>query len=147
MRRQELGLSQRALADEGVSYAYISRIEAGARRPSVRALRVLAPKLGVSAHWLETGDKDPADTLADLILSLAPGEPVTKEARSLARRVKRAREGQSGSTPCGTPAGVPKCGSRRWSGRFAGPEPSHPGTLARPLLLCHGADDAEKLRG
>jgi transcriptional regulator with XRE-family HTH domain len=38
-----------------VSYAYISRIEAGARRPSVKALRQLARKLGVSVEYLETG--------------------------------------------------------------------------------------------
>src|SRR5438128_7665435 len=53
--RKERGLSQRELAGPGVSYAYISRIEAGARRPSVKALRVLAQKLGVSADYLETG--------------------------------------------------------------------------------------------
>jgi transcriptional regulator with XRE-family HTH domain len=53
--RQERGLSQRELAAPGVSYAYISRIEAGARRPSVKALRLLAPKLGVSVEYLETG--------------------------------------------------------------------------------------------
>jgi tetratricopeptide (TPR) repeat protein len=38
-----------------VSYAYISRIEAGARRPSVKALRQLARRLGVSVEYLETG--------------------------------------------------------------------------------------------
>jgi transcriptional regulator with XRE-family HTH domain len=53
--RLERGLSQRALAEPGVSYAYISRIEAGTRQPSVKALRKLAPKLGVSADFLETG--------------------------------------------------------------------------------------------
>jgi tetratricopeptide (TPR) repeat protein len=57
LRRLRLarGLSQRELAGPGVSYAYISRIEAGARRPSVKALRTLAPKLGVSVEYLETG--------------------------------------------------------------------------------------------
>jgi transcriptional regulator with XRE-family HTH domain len=53
--RLERGLSQRALAEPGVSYAYISRIEAGTRQPSVKALRKLAPKLGVTADYLETG--------------------------------------------------------------------------------------------
>src|ERR1051325_8563674 len=38
--RAERGLSQRDLAGPGVSYAYISRIEAGARRPSVKALQI-----------------------------------------------------------------------------------------------------------
>jgi transcriptional regulator with XRE-family HTH domain len=55
--RHERGLSQRELASPGVSYAYISRIEAGARRPSVKALRMLARKLGVSADYLETGSE------------------------------------------------------------------------------------------
>ena len=55
--RLERGLSQRDLAERGVSYAYISRIEGGARRPSVKALRMLARKLGVSADYLETGSE------------------------------------------------------------------------------------------
>src|SRR5213592_3051388 len=53
--RVERGLSQRDLSSPGVSYAYISRIEAGARTPSVKALRKLAQKLGVSVEYLETG--------------------------------------------------------------------------------------------
>jgi transcriptional regulator with XRE-family HTH domain len=55
--RRERGLSQRELASPGVSYAYISRIEGGARRPSVKALRMLARKLGVTADYLETGSE------------------------------------------------------------------------------------------
>jgi transcriptional regulator with XRE-family HTH domain len=53
--RLERSLSQRDLSAPGVSYAYISRIEAGARRPSVKALRMLAKKLGVTPGYLETG--------------------------------------------------------------------------------------------
>jgi transcriptional regulator with XRE-family HTH domain len=76
--RLERGLSQRELAAPGVSYAYISRIEAGTRQPSVKALRRLASKLGVSADYLETGsDLDPAAArelwLADLELQLRLG--------------------------------------------------------------------------
>jgi transcriptional regulator with XRE-family HTH domain len=55
--RSERGLSQRDLAVPGVSYAYISRIEAGTRQPSVKALRKLAGKLGVSPEYLETGSE------------------------------------------------------------------------------------------
>jgi transcriptional regulator with XRE-family HTH domain len=55
--RLDRGLSQRQLAEPGISYAYISRIEGGARRPSVKALRKLARKLGVSADYLETGSE------------------------------------------------------------------------------------------
>ena len=53
--RLERGLSQRELATPGVSYAYISRIEAGTRQPSVKALRKLARQLDVSTEYLETG--------------------------------------------------------------------------------------------
>src|ERR687883_1438758 len=53
--RLDRGLSQRELSSPGVSYAYISRIEAGARTPSVKALRMLAQKLEVSVEYLETG--------------------------------------------------------------------------------------------
>jgi transcriptional regulator with XRE-family HTH domain len=53
--RLEAGLSQRQLSEPGVSFPYISRIEAGARNPSVKALRKLAVKLGVSVEYLETG--------------------------------------------------------------------------------------------
>jgi tetratricopeptide (TPR) repeat protein len=45
-----------------VSYAYISRIESGQRIPSVRAIRVLARRLGVTPEYLESG------------VDIAPGE-------------------------------------------------------------------------
>src|SRR3954453_1866717 len=77
--RLERGFSQRELAAPGVSYAYISRIEAGTRQPSVKALRKLAGKLGVSADYLETGSElDPAGSrelrLIDLELAVRLGE-------------------------------------------------------------------------
>src|ERR671939_1964859 len=77
--RLERGLSQRDLSSPGVSYAYISRIEAGARTPSVKALRMLARKLGVSVEYLETGrDLSDADDrelrLGDTELELRLGE-------------------------------------------------------------------------
>jgi transcriptional regulator with XRE-family HTH domain/uncharacterized protein HemY len=53
--RLERGVSQRELSGPGITYAYISRIEAGTRQPSVKALRMLARKLNVSAEFLETG--------------------------------------------------------------------------------------------
>jgi transcriptional regulator with XRE-family HTH domain len=84
--RLERGLSQRELAAPGVSYAYISRIEAGTRQPSVKALRRLASKLGVSADYLETGsDLDPAAArelrLTDLELAVRLGEHEGAEPR------------------------------------------------------------------
>lgn len=71
--RLERNLSQRELAVPGVSYAYISRIEAGTRSPSVKALRKLAGRLSVSADYLETGEENGAAALlraAELALDL-----------------------------------------------------------------------------
>jgi transcriptional regulator with XRE-family HTH domain len=83
--RLDRGLSQRELAAPGVSYAYISRIEAGTRQPSVKALRRLAAKLGVTADYLETGsDLDPSHErelkLTDLELAVRLGETEGAEA-------------------------------------------------------------------
>jgi transcriptional regulator with XRE-family HTH domain len=94
-RRVELGLSQRALASQGVSYAYISRLEANTRQPSVKALRTLAARLHVSVHWLETGDADPAEELAQLVLDHR-GQPLPARATTLARAVLHTSINQSG---------------------------------------------------
>jgi tetratricopeptide (TPR) repeat protein len=52
-------LSQRQLSFEGCSPAYISRIEAGERIPSLQLLREMGRRLGVSEDWLATGlDRD-----------------------------------------------------------------------------------------
>ncbi len=91
-RRGELGLSQRQLACKGASYAYISRIEANQRRPSIRALRELASRLGVSVHWLETGRPDPAYELAQLVLE-HKGAALPPRAAKLARQILAAAGG------------------------------------------------------
>ncbi len=83
--RLERGFSQRELAAPGVSYAYISRIEAGTRQPSVKALRRLAAKLGVTADYLETGSDLDAESsrelrLTDLELAIRLGESDGAEA-------------------------------------------------------------------
>jgi len=56
-RRKELGLSQREIQDPGITYAYISRVEAGKRRPSLDALIALGEKLDVTGLYLLTGDE------------------------------------------------------------------------------------------
>ena len=56
--REERGLSQRDLSEPGTSYAYISRIEAGVRTQSEKAIRALAAKLGVTPLYLETGSDE-----------------------------------------------------------------------------------------
>jgi transcriptional regulator with XRE-family HTH domain len=58
--REERGLSQRAISGPGAGYAYVSKIENGARKPSLKAIRVLAERLGVNAWYLETGELIPA---------------------------------------------------------------------------------------
>lgn len=67
--RVEQGFSQRDLSEPGITYAYISRIEAGARTPSVKALRRLAKKLGVTPEYLETGSELGASELRELLLA------------------------------------------------------------------------------
>src|SRR5947209_12819701 len=100
--RLERRLSQRELAAPGVSYAYISRIEAGTRQPSVKALRRLAAKLNVSADYLETGlEIDPAADreirLGDLELAVRLGEWENVEAPLLAAVQESVADGDRAS--------------------------------------------------
>jgi tetratricopeptide (TPR) repeat protein len=53
--RERAGLSQRQLSFQGCSPAYISRIEAGDRIPSLQLLREMGRRLGVSEDYLATG--------------------------------------------------------------------------------------------
>ena len=53
--RTEAGLRQRDLAFEGCSAAYISRLESGARIPSLQLLEEIGTRLGVSAAYLARG--------------------------------------------------------------------------------------------
>src|SRR5215210_6593646 len=53
--RLAAGLSQRQLSFPGCSAAYISRLEAGDRVPSLQLLRKLALKLNVDEQYLATG--------------------------------------------------------------------------------------------
>jgi tetratricopeptide (TPR) repeat protein len=53
--RERAGLSQRQLSFPGCSPAYISRIEAGDRIPSLQLLREMGMRLGVSEDYLATG--------------------------------------------------------------------------------------------
>src|SRR5439155_912546 len=80
--RLERGLTQRELSEPGASYAYLSRIEAGHRAPSVKALRILARKLRVPVEYLETGEAVPGVVSrdlrlgdAELALRLESGDP------------------------------------------------------------------------
>jgi transcriptional regulator with XRE-family HTH domain len=81
--RLERGLSQRQLSAPGISYAYLSRIEAGQRTPSLKAIRILARKLGVSPELIETGARVPF--AAERELRLADAELELRLDRDLDR--------------------------------------------------------------
>ena len=55
--RIEAGFSQRQLSFPGCSAAYISRLEAGDRVPSLQLLRKLAQKLNADEQYLATGEE------------------------------------------------------------------------------------------
>jgi transcriptional regulator with XRE-family HTH domain len=84
--RERAGLSQRQLSFPGCTAAYISRLEAGARVPSLQMINQLALRLDVSGQWLATGveaaEADPAELL-DAEVALRLGE--TDEAERLYR--------------------------------------------------------------
>jgi tetratricopeptide (TPR) repeat protein len=71
------GVSQRELSFPGCSPAYISRIEAGDRIPSLQLLREMGQRLGVSEDYLATGartalvtDRNPLLVEAEVALRL-----------------------------------------------------------------------------
>ena len=76
------GLSQRQLSFQGCSAAYISRIEAGDRVPSLQLLRKLATRLDADEQYLATGvervEQDPPELVASEVerrLAGSPAEP------------------------------------------------------------------------
>ena len=98
------GLSQRELSFPGCTPAYISRIEAGQRAPSVQLLRELGQRLAVSAEFLATGEHEaplaPLDQ-AELMLRLGEteqAEQIFRDAAQSSSSLTRAR----GETGMGT---------------------------------------------
>jgi tetratricopeptide (TPR) repeat protein len=65
--REAAGLTQRDLSFEGCTAAYVSRIEAGARVPSLQILHEFARRLGVRPEYLATGSLGGEDLSADLL--------------------------------------------------------------------------------
>ena len=61
------GLTQRDLAFEGCTAAYVSRIEAGARVPSLQILHEFAQRLGVRPEYLATGRDDGEELSSELL--------------------------------------------------------------------------------
>ncbi len=65
--RERAGFSQRQLAFPGCTAAYISRLEAGARVPSLQMVNQLALRLEVTGQWLATGVEAAAVQPSELI--------------------------------------------------------------------------------
>jgi tetratricopeptide (TPR) repeat protein len=65
--REGAGLTQRDLSFEGCTAAYVSRIEAGARVPSLQILHEFARRLDVRPEYLATGSEGPEDLSSDLL--------------------------------------------------------------------------------
>jgi tetratricopeptide (TPR) repeat protein len=84
--REAAGVSQRRLAFPGCTSAYISRIEAGQRIPSLQLIHEFARRLRISPEWLATGvDGDPPTAeLLDAEVALRLGE--LDEAREVFER-------------------------------------------------------------
>lgn len=86
--RTQLGLSQREVAGDKLTAAYISRIEAGTRRPTNAALSYIAAALGVSTNDLEVQARREqlAEMVADAAASWAanPAEEITAHLIDLA---------------------------------------------------------------
>ncbi len=75
--REAAGLTQRQLAFDGCTAAYLSRIEVGQRIPSYQILRVLAEKLGTTADHLATGAEpgsEEVDPLFEADVAVGTGE-------------------------------------------------------------------------
>jgi tetratricopeptide (TPR) repeat protein len=94
--RKERGLSQQAISGPGLTTAHISRIEAGLRRPSVRAIRALAKQLDVTPEYLETGRQlgprgDLELRIADAELELRIGTSPEATVENLQRLISEAR--------------------------------------------------------
>lgn len=56
--RSDAGLTQKALSFPGCTTGYVSRLECGARVPSLQVIHELARRLGVSVQWLARGNDD-----------------------------------------------------------------------------------------
>lgn len=86
--RETAGISQRQLSFDGCTAAYISRIESGARTPSLQILEEFARRLGTTAEYLATGGRRRAEH-ADLLIEAEAATRLDQldEAESLYRRV------------------------------------------------------------
>jgi tetratricopeptide (TPR) repeat protein len=82
--RLRSGLRQADLAFPGCSIGYISRIESGARAPSLQVIRRLAAGVGVSEGWIARGgdavESQASEQLRDASIALRLDQPDEAEA-------------------------------------------------------------------
>ena len=83
--RLEAGLKQRELTFDGCTPAYLSRVEAGQRIPSLQILTRLAERLGTTADFLATGKVPEPDPLFEAEVAARTGD--VEGARRLYSRV------------------------------------------------------------
>jgi tetratricopeptide (TPR) repeat protein len=81
--RQAAGLKQRELTFDGCTPAYLSRVEAGQRIPSLQILTRLAERLGTTPEFLAIGKHPEPDPLFEAELAARTGDT------ELARRLYR----------------------------------------------------------
>ena len=87
-------MTQEALANGIFSKSYISQLERGSVTPSLRALQLLAGRLGVSCTWLLESATSPVASLLKAAATLCYlGE--FQQARKLLRRVQSAAQAHS----------------------------------------------------
>ncbi|HEX6469476.1 MAG TPA: helix-turn-helix transcriptional regulator [Streptosporangiaceae bacterium] len=92
--RLERGLSQAALAADGLSPGYLSRLESGARPPTGRIVRYLAERLDVPVSAFDTAQSHPS--LAQVLASVtAAVTAATDDARTDDSRTGDARAGDA----------------------------------------------------
>jgi transcriptional regulator with XRE-family HTH domain len=159
------GLSQRQLASHGVSSAYISRIESGQRTPSVRAIRLLARRLGATPEYLESGmDIAPVEALelrlSDAELRLRLGDHSLEARHALQAVLKEAQ--RAGEAEIATRAQIAlglsslAAGNQRESARYLAAAVASPlvsprtqtnayVSLSKALRFLGRAEDAAKM--
>jgi transcriptional regulator with XRE-family HTH domain len=124
--RLAAGLSQRQLSFPGCSAAYVSRLEAGDRVPSLQLLRKLAQKLHADERYLATGvvtvEQAPPELVeAEVALRLgddelakerygvvleAPNGPAARERASQVLAQLRGERADNGQRGTGVPGGL-----------------------------------------
>ena len=88
--RHAAGLTQRQLAFEGCTAAYLSRVEDGQRIPSYQILLALAERLGTSAEFLAKGVDEAANPDPLFEADVAAGTGDADSARRLYEEAERA---------------------------------------------------------